>query len=170
MPLEYRAVCDQLGVPKGSRVPLGEAANAVLSVRRGKGMVLEPGESEKRSAGSVFLSPVVSADMAAALRRTDASVNEFPDGSTRVSASWLIKQAGFALGQRLAPGVRMSRKHFTLVTDEGATAAGFAEASRIVATDVLRATGVRLTPEPDLFGDEPVYRELVEAALPSSAN
>jgi UDP-N-acetylmuramate dehydrogenase len=132
-------------------------------------MVLEPGETENRSVGSVFLSPVISSEMAATLRRTNAPVNEFSDGSTRVSSSWLIKQAGFALGQRLAPGVRMSRKHFTIVADEGATAAAFAAASQTVATDVLRATGVRLTPEPDLFGDEPVYRELLKTALSASA-
>ncbi|MFE7558538.1 UDP-N-acetylmuramate dehydrogenase [Kitasatospora sp. NPDC057500] len=162
-PITYGMVAERLGIAKGQRVPLAEAAAAVLAVRRSKGMVLTPGDPDDRSAGSVFLSPAIDADLAQRLRAGHAPVNEFPDGSIRVSASWLIKEAGFSLGQRVADGVRLSSRHYTLVTENGATAAAFAAGAERLALEVEKVTGVRLTPEPDLFGDEPVYTRLVEA-------
>ena len=87
----------------------------------------------------------------AGLFTSDLSVNEF----------LLIKEAGFTLGETLAPGVRISHKHFTLVADgPEATAAAFADASALVAARVLVATEVRLTAEPDLIGELLAYRAL----------
>ncbi|MGW7364399.1 UDP-N-acetylmuramate dehydrogenase [Streptomyces sp. NPDC054841] len=152
-PVGYRAVAEQLDVPVGTRVPMAEAARAVLAVRRSKGMVLEDCESDRRSVGSVFLSPAISPDQARRLRARDAPVNEFPDGSTRVSASWLIREAGFALGSRIVDGVRISSQQYTLVADSGASATGFAEAIGVVLYRTLDRTGVRLTPEIDFLGE-----------------
>ncbi|MFD7902947.1 UDP-N-acetylmuramate dehydrogenase [Kitasatospora sp. NPDC059747] len=168
-PITYGMVAKLLGIAKGESVPLDEAAAAVLAVRRSKGMVLDASDPDNRNVGSVFLSPVVNGGQAEELRAEEAPVNDFPDGLTRVSASWLIKAAGFTLGQTIAPGVRMSTKHFTLVAGGQATAAAFAEAARTVADAVQKATGIRLTPEPDLFGDEPAYLRLKQDALASAA-
>ncbi|MFE2426579.1 UDP-N-acetylmuramate dehydrogenase [Streptomyces sp. NPDC059373] len=165
--ITYRQVADALDIPLGTRVPLSEAAAGVLAVRRSKGMVLTPGDRDNRNAGSVFLSPVITPQTAERLRAQDAPVHDFPDGSTRVSASWLIKETGLALGERLAEGVRLSTKQYTLVADDGATAAAFAAAAEIIVNKVHKATEVQLTPEPDLFGDEPTYRRLAERS-PSS--
>ena len=164
-PITYRQVADALGIPPGARVPLADAAAGVLAVRRGKGMVLTPGDLDNRNAGSIFLSPVVPPRAAERLRVQDAPVHDFSDGSTRVSASWLIKEAGFALGQRLAEGVRLSTKQYTLVADRGATAAAFAAAVETIMGAVYTTAGVQLAPEPDLFGDEPTYRRLTEKGL-----
>ena len=82
-------------------------------------MILDPRDPDGRTAGSVFLSPVITPDAASRLRTEGAPVNEFPDGATRVSASWLMKTAGFSLGQQLAPGARIYRKHHTLVPMTG---------------------------------------------------
>ncbi|MFI2077442.1 UDP-N-acetylmuramate dehydrogenase [Streptomyces triculaminicus] len=152
-PVSYGAVAAELGVPRGTRVPLAEAAGAVLTVRRGKGMVLDPDAPDRRSVGSVFLSPEVTPAQATALRAHGAPVNRFPDGSTRVSAGWLIQHSGFTLGTPLTQGVRVSTLHPTLVADEGATATAFAQAVTHVRTHVLHHTGVRLTSEIDYLGD-----------------
>ncbi|MEU9608312.1 UDP-N-acetylmuramate dehydrogenase [Streptomyces sp. NPDC048057] len=152
-PVTYRSVADELDVPLGSRVPPAEAAEAVLTVRRRKGMVLDSGEPDRRSTGSVFFSPEVGDPMATKLRRLGAPVSRFPDGSTRVSASWLIRQAGFGLNAPLTHGVRISSVHYTLVADDGASAAGFREAVGIVLRQVLHRTGVLLTPEIDFIGE-----------------
>jgi UDP-N-acetylmuramate dehydrogenase len=165
--ITYRQVADTLGIPLGTRVPLPEAAAGVLSVRHSKGMVLTPGDRDNRNAGSIFLSPVITPQTAERLRSQDAPVHDFSDGSTRVSASWLIKETGFVLGERLAEGVRLSTKQYTLVADDGATAAAFAAAAEIIVDAVRKATGVQLTPEPDQFGDEPAYRRLAERGLPN---
>ncbi|MFF8640904.1 UDP-N-acetylmuramate dehydrogenase [Streptomyces sp. NPDC015345] len=155
-PVGYRQVAAELDVPLGSSVPLAEAARAVLSVRRGKGMVLGCSAGDERSVGSVFLSPEISPAQAERLRARDAPVNSFPDGSTRVSASWLIREAGFELRRPVTPGVRVSSLHYTLVAEEptdGAGAARFRAAVEIVRRRVEGRTGVRLSPEIDFLGD-----------------
>ena len=151
-PIAYSAVAEQLGIPVGGKVPLAEAAQAVLAVRRRKGMVVGCAEADRRSAGSVFLSPEVDPGDARRLRARNAPVNSFPDGSTRVSASWLIQQAGFELNSPIVEGVRISSLHYTLVADEGSSAAAFSDAIGIVRQRVLRCSGVRLTPEVDFIG------------------
>ncbi|MGW3008244.1 UDP-N-acetylmuramate dehydrogenase [Streptomyces sp. NPDC001219] len=150
-PVTYRTVAAALDVPVGSRVPLDEAAQAVLAVRRSKGMVLGCAGADDRSVGSVFLSPEITPAQADGLRTRSAPVNRFPDGSTRVSASWLIRQAGFELNSPVGTGVRVSSRHYTLVADEGATATGFTRAIERVQQEVLRRTGVRLTSELDFL-------------------
>jgi UDP-N-acetylmuramate dehydrogenase len=159
-PLTYGAVAEAAGVPIGELIPLDETVAAVRDVRARKGMILNPRDPDGRTAGSVFLSPVITADAASRLRAEGAPVNDFPDGATRVSASWLMKAAGFSLGQQLAPGARISRKHFTLVADDGATTASFAAAATVIAERVQQATGITLTAEPALLGDLPAYARL----------
>lgn len=151
-PVTYGAVAGVLDVPVGGRVPLAEAAEAVLTVRRRKGMVMGCTETDRRSVGSVFLSPEIGPADARRLETRNAPVNSFPDGSTRVSASWLIQHAGFGLNSPIVDGVRISSLHPTLVADEGASATAFREAIEIVLQQVLRCTGVRLTVEIDLLG------------------
>ncbi|MFD7666497.1 UDP-N-acetylmuramate dehydrogenase [Streptomyces sp. NPDC059788] len=152
-PVTYRSVAEELDVPLGSSVPPAQVAQAVLTVRRRKGMVLDSSEKDRRSIGSVFFSPEVGGPTAARLRDLGAPVARFPDGSTRVSASWLIRQAGFDLNHPLTHGVRISSVHHTLVADEGASAAAFCQAVDIVLRQVLDRTGVLLTPEIDFIGD-----------------
>lgn len=159
-PLTYRAVAEAAGVRPGERVSLTETAAAVRDVRAKKGMILDPGDQDGRTAGSVFLSPVINGAAAAWLRAAGAPVNDFPDGATRVSASWLMMRAGFSLGERIAPGARISGKQFTLVADDGATAASFTAAAAIVAERVRKKTGITLTAELDLLGDLPAYERL----------
>jgi UDP-N-acetylmuramate dehydrogenase len=79
-----------------------------------------------------------------------------------------MRDAGLALGEFLAPGVRISTRHYTLVADDTAgpraTAAGFVAATRQVQGRVRHATGVWLTPEPDALGDLPAYQQLLDRA------
>lgn len=159
-PLAYRAVAEAAGVPLGERVTIAETSVAIRDVRAKKGMILDPGDQDGRTVGSVFLSPAITTGTASRLRAGGAHVNDFPDGTTRVSASSLMKAAGFQLGERITPGARMSGKHFTLVADDGATAASFAAAAVIVAERVHEATGIVITAEPDLLGSLPTYTKL----------
>ena len=81
--------------------------SAVLRLRRGKGMVLDPGDPDSRSAGSFFTNPVLDAAQFAALRRVvdqrcgpGVPIPQFPagPGQVKVPAAWLIGQAGFGKG------------------------------------------------------------------------
>ena len=121
-------MAEALDVPLGSRVPTPDLIAAVEKVRAGKGMLLDDAGPDARTVGSVFLSPRLAPDHADRLRAAGAPVHQFPDGSTRVSASWLMRDAGLALGEFLAPGVRVSTRHYTLVADDTAGPTATAEA------------------------------------------
>jgi UDP-N-acetylmuramate dehydrogenase len=161
-PITYHGVADAAGVRLGERATMKETAAAVRDVRAKKGMILDPRDPDGRTAGSVFLSPAVGPAASARLRDAGAPVNAFPDGTTRVPASWLIMTAGFSLGQQLARGTRISGRQYTLVADDGATAASFTQAAVTVAERVEQQTGITLTAELDLIGDLPLYSELTQ--------
>jgi UDP-N-acetylmuramate dehydrogenase len=66
-PVRYGELSRVLGVAEGERVRLADARAAVLMLRRGKGMVLDAGDPDTRSAGSFFINPIVSASAYSAL-------------------------------------------------------------------------------------------------------
>ena len=171
-PIRYPELATELGVAPGGRVPLGEARSAVLKLRARKGMVLDAGDPDTRSAGSFFTNPVLTADEFAAVTRRarqsmgpgdpDLRVPHFPapDGHVKVPAAWLIEHAGFGkgyAGQTGGPGgpgaARISSKHTLALVNPGAasTASLLALAGEIRA-GVRDAFGVILDVEPVLVG------------------
>src|SRR6516165_4519211 len=164
-PVRYAELARALGIGEGGRAPLGEVRSAVLALRRRKGMVLDPGDPDTRSAGSFFTNPVLDLAGFAALERAVAAtrgpgvrVPRFPAGRgyVKVPAAWLIEQAGFAKGHpgSAAPdGPRISAKHtLALVNPGGATTTGLLALAREVADGVRKAFGVDLAAEPVLVG------------------
>ena len=170
-PVRYGELSRVLGVEPGDRVPLPDARAAVLQLRRGKGMVLDPADPDTRSAGSFFTNPVVTAsqhaDLAARIPNDGAvggggadgrGIPHWPadDGRVKLSAAWLIEHAGFSKGFRLAgdeDGARISTKHALALTNpgNGSTASLIRLASHIRA-GVRAEFGVELTNEPVLVG------------------
>jgi len=67
-PVRYGELARTLGVEAGGRAPLAEVREAVLGLRRAKGMVLDPGDPDSVSAGSFFTNPVLDAEAFAGLR------------------------------------------------------------------------------------------------------
>ena len=51
-----------LDVPVGGTAPLAEVREAVLELRRGKGMVIDPADPDSVSAGSFFTNPILDPD------------------------------------------------------------------------------------------------------------
>jgi UDP-N-acetylmuramate dehydrogenase len=105
-PVRYTELARALGVRQGTRVPVADARAAVLSLRRGKGMVLDPTDHDTWSAGSFFTNPIVpDAELPAVLARIAARVGAVPipqypagQGASKLSAAWLIERAGFDKG------------------------------------------------------------------------
>ena len=60
-PVQYAELARTLGVELGERAPLADVRDAVLELRRGKGMVLDAADHDTWSAGSFFTNPVVAA-------------------------------------------------------------------------------------------------------------
>ena len=61
-PLRYAELARALDVPVGGRAPLADVRAAVLALRRGKGMVIDPADPDSVSAGSFFTNPILDAD------------------------------------------------------------------------------------------------------------
>lgn len=178
-PIGYAQLAKALGVTEGDRLPVADIREAVLGLRRSKGMVYDRADRDTHSAGSFFTNPVVSARFARtlpadaprwpviadddeptviALENFDGSVPA-PRGElapVKLSAAWLIEHAGIPKGFHL-PGSRaaISSKHTLALTNAGnATAQEIAGLATYVQTIVESEFGVRLRPEPVLVGIE----------------
>ena len=158
-PIAYAELARTLGVALGQRAPLGDVRAAVLALRAGKGMVLDPADHDTWSAGSFFTNPLLAPEQAAALP-ADAPRFPLPDdgardgvpGGVKTSAAWLIDHAGFAKGFGEGPA-RLSGKHVLALTNRGgATAADLLALARRVRDGVADRFGVLLQPEPVLVG------------------
>ncbi len=163
-PVRYAELAKALGVGEGERVPLADARAAVLTLRRGKGMVLDPADPDSRSAGSFFTNPVLDpGQLADVERRAEArsghpvSVPRYPapDGQVKISAAWLIDQAGFGKGYPAHGRARISSKHTLALTNPGgADTASLIGLAREIRDGVRQAFGVDLVNEPVLVGTQ----------------
>jgi UDP-N-acetylmuramate dehydrogenase len=147
-PVRYAELADALGVRTGERAPARAVRDAVLALRRRKGMVLDPEDHDTWSTGSFFTNPVVPA----------ASVPEgaptWPqaDGLVKTSAAWLIEHAGFTKGHG-TDRVRLSSRHTLALTNRGgATTAELLDLAREIRDGVQRRFGIVLVNEPVLVG------------------
>ncbi len=129
--------------------------DAVLNIRRSKGMVVDARDPDSRSVGSFFMNPVVGEEDR---ERVASIAGEQPpgfatgNGRVKIPAAWLIERAGFAKGY--ADGaVGISTKHpLALVNRGGATAADVLRLARAVKRAVGDRFGVWLRPEPIFVG------------------
>ena len=150
-PVRYAELARRLGVAPGDRAPAADVRQAVLDLRRGKGMVLDPDDHDTWSAGSFFTNPLL--DPADA-DRLPAEAPRWPerDGRVKTSAAWLIEQAGFGKGYG-SGAARVSSKHTLALTNRGgATADDLLALARELRDGVRDRFGVDLTVEPVLVG------------------
>jgi UDP-N-acetylmuramate dehydrogenase len=155
-PIRYAELARALGVELGERAQLTDVREAVLALRRRKGMVLDAGDPDTVSAGSFFMNPVLDARGFAALEvRADASPPAWlqDHGDVKTSAAWLIERAGFHRGYGNPEGIAISSKHTLALTNRGTgTTAELVALAREIAGGVYHAFGVELAPEPVFVG------------------
>jgi UDP-N-acetylmuramate dehydrogenase len=161
-PIRYAELARRLGVALGDRAPLADVREAVLALRRGKGMVIDPTDPDSVSAGSFFTNPVLDASAFAALERRVAdrlgdgvAPPAFPDarGHVKTSAAWLVERAGFHRGHGNEHGIAISTKHTLALTNRGGgTTAELVALAREIAGGVRERFGVELVPEPVFVG------------------
>jgi UDP-N-acetylmuramate dehydrogenase len=136
---------------------LAAVRESVLAIRRGKSMVLDPGDPNGRSCGSFFVNPVVPAAEAERIAAAagDPGMPRWPEpGGARVklAAAWLVERAGFARGHVDGPAGISTRHTLAIVAREGACAADVVRVARRVRDGVFARFGVRLVPEPVFWG------------------
>ena len=148
-PIRYGELARALGVPAGGCAPLADVRDAVLALRRSKGMVLDPDDRDTWSAGSFFTNPLIAP--------TDVpdGAPAFPqgNGSVKTSAAWLIEQAGFHRGYGNPAAIAISTKHTLALTNRGAgTTAQLVALAEEIAGGVRARYGIALEPEPMFVG------------------
>lgn len=151
-PIRYPELARALGVEVGERAGLGRVREAVLALRRSKGMVLDPADHDTWSAGSFFTNPLLDAAAAARLP-ADAPRWPVPDGRVKTSAAWLIEHAGFGRGYGMPGPAALSTRHTLAITNRGgAQAKDLVELARSIRDGVRAGFGIELEPEPVLVG------------------
>lgn len=158
-PIRYAELARSLGVEQGKRAYSTDVRREVLRLRASKGMVLDPGDRDTYSTGSFFTNPIVPAGIAAALPEKAPRYPAGADGLVKLSAAWLIDQAGFGKGFGLEPGsvsggrASLSTKHTLAITNRGsASAQDVLAVAREVRAGVEKRFGIELHPEPLLIG------------------
>jgi UDP-N-acetylmuramate dehydrogenase len=146
---------------------VGDVREAVLAVRRQKGMVIDSSDPDSRSVGSFFMNPVVDRatfERLAAARGADLSVRGadrsappiphfmMQNDQVKIPAAWLIEQSGFGRGH-VDGAVGLSSKHpLAIINRGGATARDVTHLARRIKAAVRDRFGLNLRPEPVFVG------------------
>ena len=146
-PISYDELAKKLDVNLGDRVLTIDLQRAVLELRAGKGMVLDSSDHDTWSVGSFFMNPRVTQAPEGAPNWTE------PSGSVKVSAAWLIEQAGFGKGFTLNGRAALSGKHTLAISNRGnATSVDILELAQHLRNGVYEKFAIELKPEPRLIG------------------
>lgn len=143
------------GKPQPSLV---EVADAVRVIRRGKGMVVDAGDPNSRSAGSFFRNPIVAKEIL--LKVSEAAgigvdaVPHWPagEGMIKLPAAWLLEQAGFVRGYAMGRAGISSRHTLAVINRGDAKAADIIALREEIIATVLLKFGIELEQEPVSVG------------------
>ena len=144
------------GRPAGA---LESVREAVLTLRSGKGMVLDPADHDTWSAGSFFTNPVLAAGRRPRRRAGLAAAGRLGQDERRLAD----RARRLRQGVRRRP-VRLSTKHTLALTNRGgATTADLLALARELRDGVHAKFGITLVNEPVLVGVELSHRPLRRA-------
>jgi UDP-N-acetylmuramate dehydrogenase len=151
LPIKYKELASYLGVDLEARALVSDVRKAVLALRAAKGMLLDEKDHDTWSAGSFFVNPIVSKEIAATLP-ADAPRWPQADGRIKTSAAWLMENAGMKKG-KAHNGAAISSKHvLALVNTGSATAADIIDIARSARSAVHEKFGITLEPEVQFVG------------------
>jgi UDP-N-acetylmuramate dehydrogenase len=149
----YADVVDYLAQQNVQCPTVQQVREAVLRIRRRKGMVLDAADSDTRSVGSFFMNPVV--DRTTFERIAPAPHYLMDNDTVKIPAAWLIEQSGFARGHTDG-AVGLSTKHpLAIVNRGGATARDVLRLAYRIKRAVRERFDVNLRPEPVFVGFAP---------------
>jgi UDP-N-acetylmuramate dehydrogenase len=153
--VSYPDVAAQIERGRTTAPTLGDVRDAVLAVRRRKGMVIDPVDPDTRSVGSFFMNPMLSEDHRERIAsRAGEPVPGYAaaDGRVKIPAAWLIERAGFHRGD-VDGAVGISTKHTLALVNRGeATARDVLRLATRIKRRVADRFDVELRPEPVFLG------------------
>ena len=146
-PIHFANLAQRLGIKLGATAPTAEVREAVLVLRRERGMLLDVNDHDTWSVGSFFINPVLNS-----VPDKARDCPNYPDpAGTKLSAAWLIEHAGFPRGYGHNWGrgtVALSSKHTLAITNRGnATTNEVMKFAAHIQDGVEQEFGIRLGPE-----------------------
>jgi UDP-N-acetylmuramate dehydrogenase len=157
--VNYRDITDYFA-QRGVEAPdIRAVRDAVLDIRRRKGMVIDAGDPDTRSVGSFFMNPIVDEAVFEKIGEREGAAPHYmmDNGSVKIPAAWLIERSGFPRGHVDGP-VGLSTKHpLAIINRGGATARDVIRLAQRIKRAVLDRFGIALRPEPIFvgFNDDP---------------
>ena len=149
-PVTYPDVVDYLAKQNIQCPTVQSVRDAVLRIRRGKGMVLDAEDSDTRSVGSFFMNPIV--DRTTFERIAPAPHYLMDNDGVKIPAAWLIQQSGFTRGH-VDGAVGLSTKHpLAIINRGGATARDILRLAHRIKLAVRERFDINLRPEPVFVG------------------
>jgi UDP-N-acetylmuramate dehydrogenase len=148
--LDYAGVPEELAAMRIEKPRAVHVAEAICRIRSRK----LPDPAVLGNAGSFFKNPVLSAAAAEDLAARHPGLPVFPAGNPelrKVSAAWLIEQAGWK-GRREGDAGVSSQHALVLVNHGRASGAQILALALRIAQDVFERFGVALEPEPLIVG------------------
>jgi len=142
-----------------------QVRETVQNLRRRKSMLYAKNDENHRSVGSFFCNPIVSPQESSrivrravdfSIARKEEEIPKYPVGRDRIklSAAWLIENAGFPKGFRKG-NVGISTNHaLALVHHGGGSTSELVELAKNIQQGVMSRFGVLLQPEPTFLGFE----------------
>ena len=149
-----------------SNPSLAEVRNAVLEIRKSKGMLVRPDDPDSQSAGSFFKNPIISRDEFAAMEQNarDSGVIaqsetiphfDAPEGNVKLAAAWLMERSGFHRGYTHGRAGISTKHALALVNRGGAQAVEIINLMNLIVERVMSSFGVSLRTEPVFIGFTP---------------
>jgi UDP-N-acetylmuramate dehydrogenase len=146
----YQELASHLAIAPGASASVKDIRKAIIEIRKNKGMVLDYFDHDTWSVGSFFTNPIVSIEKIPA-GAVSFSIDE---ALSKISAAWLIEQAGFTKGFA-HKSVAISNKHTLALTNPGmGTTADLLELAKMIQDGVIAKYGIKLDVEPTIIGSE----------------
>jgi UDP-N-acetylmuramate dehydrogenase len=137
-PITYIELAKKLGIEPGDKASVESTRKAVLELRASKGMLLKVDDHDSWSAGSFFTNPIVSQQTADQLPN-NAPKWPLNDGRVKISAAWLIENAGIHKGDSVGGSTNFFVSMLLALSNSGtATAADIAELAKRARNQVKR--------------------------------
>lgn len=150
--IKYKELSEKLNSNSSN---INQIRKAVLELREQKSLLIDEAGSKNKSVGSFFLNPVVRKSQLKQIERAAKSqAPNWPIGKahTKISAGWLIEQAGYKKGYKKG-NVGLSKKHaLVIVNKKDATAKEIIDFATDIKYLVNKKFGVNLKPEPVFIG------------------
>jgi UDP-N-acetylmuramate dehydrogenase len=135
-----------------NELTLEDVRNAVLELRKRKSMVVDDADPDSVSCGSFFVNPVVTEKFYEEVcKKAGIEKDIIPhfktDGGFKLSAAWLIENAGFTKGY-IKNGAGISSKHSLALVNKGGTTEDLLKFAEEIQSKVFDKFGIVLVKEP----------------------